>query len=499
MLPAGSARGKTSYRQWLELTAAEPPAFADAVASFHKLPRVSAGTIKAGKPLLDRFSARFLREYAVFPYETADGELHLAAADPSDPAIMRMMDLTLWQAGQARSRRLQRRRNAAARSRRRRAEASGANGEDAIAADMPRGGVTTTISTSCAIWHPARLWCARSTSCSSAPSSCGRPTFTSSRAAMPCRCGYASTACCETIPAPPPTCMRAIISRVKIMAGLNIAEKRLPQDGRIRRKSAGKDIDMRVATTPTAARRAHHDPPARPSEPCSLDLADIGFGDDHLRQVRRAISTGRTASCWSPGRPARGKTTRSTLPVARSTRPTSTSSPSRIRSSTSSTASTRSQVNPKIDLTFATGLRSFLRQDPDVIMVGEIRDRETARDRDPGLAHRPPGALDPPHQRRGRRDHAPARHGRRAVPGRLVAARAPRPAAGARLVPGLPPHGAAARKTTIVATPRYVALGLKPGDLVGEPVGCEPLQQRRLSRPARACSRSSRSPRRSAA
>ena len=58
------------------------------------------------------------------------------------------------------------------------------------------------------------------------------------------------------------------------------------------------------------------------------------------------------------------------------------------------------QVKPQIDLTFANALRSIVRQDPDVIMVGEIRDLETARDRHPVGAHRPPGALDPAHQRR---------------------------------------------------------------------------------------------------
>src|SRR5688572_12771563 len=100
LLPAGlvshaPGRAKQNYRQLLELTTADPAAFADAVAAFHKLPRVSSSTIKAGKPLLDRFSVRFLREYAVFPYEDGKGDVHLAVADPSDPATMRMMDLTL--------------------------------------------------------------------------------------------------------------------------------------------------------------------------------------------------------------------------------------------------------------------------------------------------------------------------------------------------------------------------------------------------------------------
>ena len=85
------------------------------------------------------------------------------------------------------------------------------------------------------------------------------------------------------------------------------------------------------------------------------DLADIGFGDDHLDADRTSSSTGRTASCWSPARPARARPPRCTPAWPRSTRPISTSSPSRIRSSTSSRASRRSPVNAKIDLTFAIG------------------------------------------------------------------------------------------------------------------------------------------------
>ena len=78
----------------------------------------------------------------------------------------------------------------------------------------------------------------------------------------------------------PRTFINSIVARVKIMAGLNIAEKRLPQDGRIRRKIAGKDIDMRVATVPTAFGERIT---VRLLDKSSvvLDLADLGFGADH--------------------------------------------------------------------------------------------------------------------------------------------------------------------------------------------------------------------------
>ena len=76
------------------------------------------------------------------------------------------------------------------------------------------------------------------------------------------------------------------------------------------------------------------------------------------------------------------------------------------------------QINPRAGLTFATALRSILRSDPDVVMVGEIRDGETAQDLDRGRADRPLRALDAAHERRAGRAHAPERDGRRAVPDR---------------------------------------------------------------------------------
>ena len=105
----------------------------------------------------------------------------------------------------------------------------------------------------------------------------------------------------------------------------------------------------------------------------------------------------------------------------RSTRPSATSSRSRTRSSTRSAGINQMQVNPKAGLTFARGLRSILRADPDVIMVGEIRDERDRADRDRVGAHRPPRALHAAHQRRAVGDHAPHRDGHRAVPDRLGA------------------------------------------------------------------------------
>ena len=171
--------------------------------------------------------------------------------------------------------------------------------------------------------------------------------------------------------------MPSIISRVKIMAGLNIAEKRLPQDGRIRRKIAGKDIDMRVATAPTVKQGERITIRLLDRESVLHDLADIGFGDDHLRQMDDLIHkphgimlvTGPTGS---------GKTTTLYACLAKINAPDLNILTIEDPVEYQLDGISQTAVNDKIELTFAAGLRSFLRHDPDVIMVGEIRDRDTA-------------------------------------------------------------------------------------------------------------------------
>jgi general secretion pathway protein E len=169
----------------------------------------------------------------------------------------------------------------------------------------------------------------------------------------------------------------SILSRVKIMAGLNIAEKRLPQDGRIRRKIAGKDIDMRVATAPTVKGGERITIRLLDRENILHDLADIGFGDDHLRQMDDLIHrphgillvTGPTGS---------GKTTTLYACLAKINSPDLNILTIEDPVEYQLDGISQVAVNDKIDLTFASGLRSFLRHDPDVIMVGEIRDVSTA-------------------------------------------------------------------------------------------------------------------------
>lgn len=175
---------------------------------------------------------------------------------------------------------------------------------------------------------------------------------------------------------PPKRAQNAIISRVKIMSQLNIAEKRVPQDGRIRIKIAGKDIDIRVSTIPTA----HGESVVMrllDAGSILLDLDSLGFLRHNLDTFKKLL-TYHNGILLVTGPTGSGKTT--TLYSALSRLNTNEVKIITVEDPVEYQLSgiNQMQVNPKIDLTFASGLRAFLRQDPDIIMVGEIRDRETA-------------------------------------------------------------------------------------------------------------------------
>jgi len=169
----------------------------------------------------------------------------------------------------------------------------------------------------------------------------------------------------------------ALISRIKIMAQLDIAEKRLPQDGRITLRVGGRPVDVRVSTLPTghgerAVLRLLEKDAAR------LNLEALGMGADTLGKFDKLIGrphgivlvTGPTGS---------GKTT--TLYASMSRLETATTNIMTVEDPIEYDLSGigQTQVNERIGMTFARALRSILRQDPDVIMIGEIRDVETAQ------------------------------------------------------------------------------------------------------------------------
>jgi general secretion pathway protein E len=180
----------------------------------------------------------------------------------------------------------------------------------------------------------------------------------------------------RTVAAPAHVPPQAVVSRVKILAGLNIAERRLPQDGAARLRAAGADIDIRVATMPT-----QHGESAvlrlLPRDRGLLDISKLGLSPSDERRLRDLLDlpSGMIAVTGPTGS---GKTT--TL----ATMLTALNSPSRKILTIEDPVEyeipgiNQAQVKPAIGLTFATAMRAFVRQDPDVIMVGEVRDAETA-------------------------------------------------------------------------------------------------------------------------
>lgn len=175
---------------------------------------------------------------------------------------------------------------------------------------------------------------------------------------------------------PPKRMHAALISRLKILSELNIAERRLPQDGRIKLTIAGRQMDVRLSIVPTvygerAVMRLLDKGTAL------LGLAELGFQEDVLVKFRKLIglphgiilATGPTGS---------GKSTTLYASLQEIWSPTTNILTIEDPVEYQVPGISQVQVRPNIGLTFASGLRSFLRQDPDIIMVGEIRDHETA-------------------------------------------------------------------------------------------------------------------------
>ena len=179
------------------------------------------------------------------------------------------------------------------------------------------------------------------------------------------------------VESPPRRLSAAVISRVKIMASLDIAERRLPQDGRIKLRIQGKEIDLRVSTVPTM----HGESVVMrilDKGGVPLDFASLGFEGQSLERFLECLDqvhgillvTGPTGS---------GKTTTLYTALDRLNKPdvkiVTVEDPVEYQMP----GINQIQVKPQIDLTFANALRSIVRQDPDIIMVGEIRDVETVR------------------------------------------------------------------------------------------------------------------------
>ena len=175
---------------------------------------------------------------------------------------------------------------------------------------------------------------------------------------------------------PPRWIHASLISRIKVMARLNIAERRLPQDGRIEIKIGNQEIDVRVSTLPTTFGERVVLRLLNKSKSL-IGFSELGLCDQRLEQLQELIASP-NGIILVTGPTGSGKTTTlyAVLQSIRTPQINIITIEDPVEYQIAGIS--QIQVNPKIDLTFARGLRSIVRQDPDVILVGEIRDRETA-------------------------------------------------------------------------------------------------------------------------
>lgn len=174
-----------------------------------------------------------------------------------------------------------------------------------------------------------------------------------------------------------PSLKASLISRFKIMAGVDISEKRKPQDGRIRLKIDGRRIDLRFSSVPTIHGEKVVMRIQKAESYLNVKLEDLGFEPDDLEKFRKAI--------WTPwgmvlvtGPTGSGKTTTLYSALMERNTPDVNIMTAEDPVEVAIPGLNQVQINEKAGVDFATVLRAFLRQDPDIILIGEIRDRETA-------------------------------------------------------------------------------------------------------------------------
>lgn len=354
-----------------DLSAAE---FADEVSDYFALPRLSLPQLLAGTPRLDGFSRRFLRESTIFPFSATNGGtatdvFQLAVADPSDTAAIRAAEIVF-----------------------------GAPVDVVVASYED---ITTVLDQRADADDAHADRTGRSVAQQSDDDieslrdlASGAPVVRALNDLLeravdlrasdihvePFRSGLVVRmrvdGLLRALPSPHGIPPQALISRIKILASLNIAERRLPQDGAARVRVGRSELDVRVATMPT-----QHGESAvirlLPRDRGLLEMSKLGLGVRDESAMTRLLAmphgmivvTGPTGS---------GKTTTLATMLSILNEPTRKILTIEDPVEYEIPGINQSQVKSSIGLTFASAMRAFVRQDPDVIMVGEVRDAETA-------------------------------------------------------------------------------------------------------------------------
>jgi general secretion pathway protein E len=363
---AGQGADYRHVKLW-EITSLSPAEFADEAARFFALDRMTLQEMMAAEPLVSSFSQRFLRETMVYPCTAPDGTTTLAVADPTDQATQRAAQIVI---GAAIALKVASSEDVAV-ALRQSFSADDIQGAEPTAT-LPReddieslrdlaSGAPVVRAVNDLLEKAVEL---RASDIHIEPF----PTGLMVRLRL--------DGLLRPVAALSGVLPQAVVSRIKIIANLNIAERRLPQDGAARLRAGRADIDIRVAIMPT-----QHGESAviriLPRDRGLLVVEKLGFSAPDERKLRQLLKlphgmiviTGPTGS---------GKTTTLATILSILNEPVRKILTIEDPVEYEIPGVNQSQIKPAIGLTFAAALRSFVRQDPDVIMIGEVRDSETA-------------------------------------------------------------------------------------------------------------------------
>jgi general secretion pathway protein E len=457
------AEAETGLREVWEKSDLPAGKFADEAALFWRLPRLSLQDLMNVVGAAELFSQRFLRESSVFPFRTADDGFGLAVSDPSDSAAIRAVEIVCGRAVAIAVASF----DDIATVLELRLDEQAAGAVDVDEPDRRSGDddidSLRDLASGAPVVRAVNDLLERATELRA-----------SDIHIEPFRSGLVVRmrvdGILRAVPFPQDAPPQAVVSRIKILAGLNIAERRLPQDGAARARVGRAEIDIRIATMPTQ----HGESVVirlLPRDRGLLDLGKIGLLGRDEATLRRLLAlphgliliTGPTGS---------GKTTTLATMLSILNEPTRKILTIEDPVEYEIPGVNQSQVKPAIGLTFATAMRAFVRQDPDVIMVGEIRDSETANI---AIHAALTGHLVLSTLHTETAAAAVPRLLDLGVEGFLLRSTL-RAVVAQRLVRVLCDGCKSAHELTgpeIVADPRYRVLGLAAGETVYRPVGCE--------------------------